>query len=161
MGGSQRQPTMQSHIAMFARRKEGFPSGGSCRVKRLMRGDKSALTKNKHSLRTPRTKRARSRTLYRPRTSQSAKNFPARQPPFSKSRKILQIETAVAVQGSSGRRGRFGGGRTPSERGSFPLQGLPPYSPGRKREIKDSATRMPSTAALVMPPAYPAPSPQG
>ena len=51
--------------AMFAQRTEGFPLGGKLSRKRLMRGDKSALTKSIHSLRAPLTHQARSRTLYR------------------------------------------------------------------------------------------------
>ena len=35
------------------------------------------------------------------------------------------------------------------------------HSKGAKRFIKRKAVRIPSTAALVIPPAYPAPSPQG
>ena len=89
-------------FAMFARRKEGFPSGGSCRVKRLMRGDKSALTKNKHSLRTPLPNQARSRTLYRPRTSQSAQKLPCT------ATAVFKIEKNIADRNGGCRAGKFG-----------------------------------------------------
>ena len=51
----------------------------------------------------PQTKRARSRTLQQNRTSQPNQNVPARQPPTPKIKRILQIESAVAVQERSGR----------------------------------------------------------
>ena len=71
---------------------EGAPAGGI-----------SALVYGRTSKRTPPTNRARSRPLQSPRTSQSTKNFPARQPPPSKRRKSSPTIPAVAVQGSSGR----------------------------------------------------------
>ena len=94
---------------MFAQRKEGFPSGGkktasSLSRKRLMRGDKSALTQDIHPPYSPRSRIKRdSRTFSEVRTSRHTKNFPVRQPPFSKRRKSFHTNPAVAVQGSSGR----------------------------------------------------------
>ena len=54
---------MFTTFAMFAQRKEGFPSGGRklqavCRRRRLMRGDNSALTKGIHSPYAPHTRRS-------------------------------------------------------------------------------------------------------
>ena len=101
-------PQCKAIFAMFAQCKEGFPLGGkktasSLSRKRLMRGDKSALTKGIHSLRAPLTHQARSRTFYRPAPPNQPKNFPVRQPPSHKWEKFSHTNPAVAVQGSSGR----------------------------------------------------------
>ena len=41
MANREDNPRFKIIFAMFARRKEGFPSGGSWRRRRLMRGDKT------------------------------------------------------------------------------------------------------------------------
>ena len=69
-------PQCKAIFTMFAQRTEGFPSGGSWRRRRLMRGDQSALMRGIPSKRLPPTKKARSRTLQQVRTSPTNKNFP-------------------------------------------------------------------------------------
>ena len=101
-------PQCKAIFAMFAQRTEGFPLGGkktasSLSRKRLMRGDKSALTKGIHSLRAPLTHQARSRTLQSFAPPNQPQNFPVRQPPHKERGKSPHTNPAVAVQGSSGR----------------------------------------------------------
>ena len=57
---------------------------------------------NQHPKQFTPTNQARSRTLYRPRTSQSAQKLPCTATAVFKTEKNLQINAAVAVQGSSG-----------------------------------------------------------
>ena len=87
---------------MFARAYKRLPLGGKLSRKRLMRGDQSALTKGIHAPYVPPPigcEAALCKVSHLP----ICQIFPARQPPLSKPRKILQIGTAVVVQGSSGR----------------------------------------------------------
>ena len=87
---------------MFARAYKRLPLGGKLSRKRLMRGDKSALTKDIHAPYVP-LPIGREAALYTAaHLPTNPKNFPARQSPLSKPKK-LQIGTAVVVQGSSGR----------------------------------------------------------
>ena len=66
-------------------------------------GGISALVQGITSKRAPLTNQARSRTLYRPRTSQLTQKLPCTATAVFKTEKNLQIKAAVAVQGSSGR----------------------------------------------------------
>ena len=88
---------------MFARAYKRLPLGGKLSRKRLMRGDKSALTKGIHSPTRPARQSGAIAALYtaahlpsNPKTSlHGNRRF--------QNRKNLQIGTAVVVQGSSGR----------------------------------------------------------
>lgn len=78
---------------------------------------------------TPTPTKCDSRTLPTLRTAQIPKKLPCTAAAVPPTKEIQTPPTAAAVQGSSGGRGRFGGRRPPSERGVFPLQGLPPPPP--------------------------------
>ena len=117
---------------MYARLKKGFPSGGSWRRRRLMRGDKSALAQHLQNLTPPPTKRARqphfAKTLYRPKRQK----LPPRAPAPCKTKQLFAMKRRVLLGEVLGGSGRFGGRGTPLSRGvplpprSSSLQGLPP-----------------------------------
>ena len=101
-------PQHKMIFALFAQRKEGFPSGGRklqavCRRRRLMRGDQSPLTQRLQSLALPPpTKRARqphaATTSYLPKHK---KTSPGSTRPIQ-SESNLRSAWAGALGGSSG-----------------------------------------------------------
>ena len=113
-------------FAMYARRKKGFPSGGSWRRRRLMRGDQSAPAQHLQNLTPPHTKRARSRTLPKLCTAPNDKNFHQEHPHHAKRNNSLPCKGGCSWgKFSEGVGGLEGEGRLFQE-ASLSLQGLPP-----------------------------------
>ena len=127
-------PQCKAIFTMFAQRTEGFPSGGSWRRRRLMRGDKSALSIGMYL--SPQTARPAYRSA-RPARKTSAKPHPAqnphlpdkqklphRTPPLQKAKQIIAHVMAGFCGEVLGERGRFGGREPRLSRGGS----LPPRS---------------------------------
>ena len=82
----------------------GKKTASSLSRKRLMRGDKSALTKGIHSPYASPSPIGREAALFTALVPPNhSKSFPVRQPPHKKREKFIPTNPAVAVQGSSGR----------------------------------------------------------
>ena len=99
---------MYAMYAMFAQCKEGFPLGGkktasSLSRQRLMRGDKSALTKGIHSHYAPHSPIVREAALFRVSHLPIHQKLPCTATAVLKRGKFSPTNPAVAVQGSSGR----------------------------------------------------------
>ena len=81
--------------------QKGFPSGGSWRRRRLMRGDQSPPAQCLQTLAPPPTKKARSRTLQKIRASQSNQKTSPKSTRAMQSETTLCHEKAGALGGSS------------------------------------------------------------
>ena len=134
-------PQHKMIFALFAQRKEGFPSGGRklqavCRRRRLMRGDQSPLTQRLQSLALPPPQNGRdSRTLQQLHTSPNTKKLPPCPRLFQKANRIFASKAAGAWGKFGEDEGGLEGEGTPSERGFLlPPRSIPyPISPHSTR----------------------------
>ena len=117
---------MFTTFAMFAQRKEGFPSGGSWRRRRLMRGDQSPLTKRLQSLALPPTKRVRQPHAATNSYLPKHKNFP-HAPATLQKRNKSSLRKRRGAWGKFSVRERGLEGESPVfQEGALSLQGLSP-----------------------------------
>ena len=117
---------MFTTFAMFAQRKEGFPSGGSWRRRRLMRGINHRSRNAYKASRFPPTKRARQPHAATNSYLPKHKNFP-HDPATLQKRNKSSLRKRRGHGGSSGRMREVWREKEPHPKGgSFSLQGLSP-----------------------------------
>ena len=92
-------------------------------------GDLSPSCKPYTPLRAPLTHQARSRTFSEVRTSQSTKNFPVRQPPPQKTRRIYSHQIGGCRAGKFGEMREVWRGKNPIRKGGLPPPRPFPYPP--------------------------------